>query len=60
VDPNKERPQYTPTSVLSLGYERKWSEDGTLSLRINRTNMPQTLSDVKDSYEGRLRFDCHF
>lgn len=60
VELNKDKPQNTATSVMSLNFERKWSDAGSLSLKLNRTNMPSCATDQKDTYEGRLQFDYKF
>jgi hypothetical protein len=60
VDLNKDKPENTASSVMSLNFERKWSDAGSVTLKLNRTNMPTTATDQKDSYEGRLQFDYKF
>jgi hypothetical protein len=54
------KPERTPTSTLSLKYEKKWTEDGSLSLILNRTTVPVTQPDMKDSYETRMQFEKQF
>jgi hypothetical protein len=60
VELNKDKPQNTPTSVMSLNFERKWSDAGSVTLKLNRTNMPLATGDLKDTYEGRLQFEYRF
>lgn len=58
--PLASKPERTPTSTLSLRYEKRWNGDGALSLNLNRTTMPEAIPDLKDSYEGRLQFEHRF
>jgi len=53
--------QDTPATQLSLAYDKEWSEDGNkLTLRLDRTTMPDAGTTIEDSYEGRLQFDYRF
>lgn len=54
------KPERTPTSTLSLRYEKRWNSDGALSLNLQRTTVPEAIPDLKDSYEGRLQFEHRF
>jgi len=54
------KPERTPTSTLSLKYEKKWTDDGSLSLILNRTTVPNTQLDMADSYETRMQFEKQF
>lgn len=60
VDLNKDKPANTAQSILTLNYERKWSDVGSLSVRLNRTNMPDNIANLEDSYEGRVQFEYKF
>ncbi len=57
---DKTKPERTPLSTLSVRYEKKLSDLGSISLNLNRTNVPESISDLKDSYEGRLQFEHRF
>jgi len=54
------KPERTPTSTLSLRYDKRWTEDGTVSLVLNRSTVPEDQADMKDSYESRLQFEKRF
>lgn len=55
------KPANTPTSTFSLQYEKQWDAEGNkLTLQFNKTDVTDGLPDVKDNYEGRLKFDYKF
>ena len=54
------KPERTPTSTLSLRYDKRWTEDGTVSLMLNSSTVPQDQVDMKDSYETRVQLERRF
>jgi len=60
VPANATNVAWTPKSTLTVKYEKKWSDVGSLSLNLNRTNVPEGYAEVSDTYEGRLQFEYKF
>jgi autonomous glycyl radical cofactor GrcA len=60
VPVNATNAAWTPRSTLTVKYEKKWNDVGSLSLNLNRTNVPEGYAEVSDSYEGRLQFEYKF
>jgi len=57
----RKKAEEVPHSVLSLTYDKQWSDTGKLSLQFDHKNMPDDrLSTLQDAYEGKVQFEYRF
>lgn len=50
-----------PHSVLSLSYDKQWSDTGKLTLQFDHKDMPDDrISTLEDAYEGKVQFEYRF
>lgn len=57
----RKKAEEVPHSVLSLTYDKQWSDTGKLSLQFDHKNMPDDrLSTLQDAYEGKVQFEYKF
>ncbi len=57
----RKNPEHVPHSVLSLSYDKQWSDAGKLTLQFDHKNMPDDrISTLEDAYEGKVQFEYRF